>query len=397
MASTIKATNISTPDGTGNITVDRPLSGSGASLTSLPAANLTGSIAAIDGNALVGISPRNFIIDGDFTQWPEGTSITASNGSYGPALSYVNFSGAMAITLAKETTVIPTLAESGRDSAQSMKIDVTTADTSLSAGDFCFQNWIITGTDYQALHQKEVTFNFWIRSGTTGTFCVSFQNNSTNRVYVSEQTINVADTWEEKTITLTLDTSGTWLFTEADAGLKIRITLASGSNRQIAGSANTWLSETDKESTSNQTNMVGDATKDVYISQVGLYLGASAPTFTSPPISTVKGQIEYYVEVRDHSGGEYMFPGQARSTGEARGRLKFNTRKRAVPTLTWTTGSPQALNAATTTQTGTGNSFSSNNEEGAFVYITGASGLVAGNASILAANGTSQLLIDSRH
>jgi len=46
MASTIKATNISTPDGTGNITVDRPLSGSGASLTSLPAANLTGAMAS---------------------------------------------------------------------------------------------------------------------------------------------------------------------------------------------------------------------------------------------------------------------------------------------------------------------------------------------------------------
>ena len=40
MASTIKVTNISTPDGTGNITVDRPLSGSGASLTNLPVMGL---------------------------------------------------------------------------------------------------------------------------------------------------------------------------------------------------------------------------------------------------------------------------------------------------------------------------------------------------------------------
>jgi hypothetical protein len=55
MASTIKATNISTPDGTGNITVDRPLSGSGASLTSLPAANITGTLPAIDGSSLTGL------------------------------------------------------------------------------------------------------------------------------------------------------------------------------------------------------------------------------------------------------------------------------------------------------------------------------------------------------
>ena len=56
MASTIKVDTIDTPDGTGNITVSRPLSGSGASLTSLSAANLTGTLPAIDGASLTNIS-----------------------------------------------------------------------------------------------------------------------------------------------------------------------------------------------------------------------------------------------------------------------------------------------------------------------------------------------------
>ena len=56
MASTLKVTNISTPAGTGNIPVDRPLSGSGASLTNLPAGNLTGTLPAIDGSNLTGVS-----------------------------------------------------------------------------------------------------------------------------------------------------------------------------------------------------------------------------------------------------------------------------------------------------------------------------------------------------
>jgi len=43
MASYVKATNFSTPDGTGNCVFDRPLSGSGASLTNLPAH--TGNVA----------------------------------------------------------------------------------------------------------------------------------------------------------------------------------------------------------------------------------------------------------------------------------------------------------------------------------------------------------------
>ena len=55
MASTIKVDTITTPDGTGNITVDRPLSGSGAGLTSLPAANLTGALPAISGASLTDV------------------------------------------------------------------------------------------------------------------------------------------------------------------------------------------------------------------------------------------------------------------------------------------------------------------------------------------------------
>ena len=46
MASKIKVDEIETVDGTGSITVNQPLSGSGAGLTSLPAANLTGVIPA---------------------------------------------------------------------------------------------------------------------------------------------------------------------------------------------------------------------------------------------------------------------------------------------------------------------------------------------------------------
>ena len=62
--STLKVDTITTISGTGNINLSRPLSGSGASLTNLPAANLTGTIAgarlpdplpAISGASLTGI------------------------------------------------------------------------------------------------------------------------------------------------------------------------------------------------------------------------------------------------------------------------------------------------------------------------------------------------------
>jgi hypothetical protein len=53
--STLKVDTITTISGTGNINVSRPLSGSGASLTSLPAANLTGALPALDGSSLTNL------------------------------------------------------------------------------------------------------------------------------------------------------------------------------------------------------------------------------------------------------------------------------------------------------------------------------------------------------
>ena len=74
--STLKVDTINTSDGTGNITVSRPLSGSGASLTSLPAANLTGTLPAISGANLTNLPA------GVSTGFIGGLTIT-NNGSDG--------------------------------------------------------------------------------------------------------------------------------------------------------------------------------------------------------------------------------------------------------------------------------------------------------------------------
>jgi hypothetical protein len=61
MASKIKVDELETVSGSGVITVNQPLSGSGASLTSLPAGNLTGSLPAISGAALTGITTGKIV------------------------------------------------------------------------------------------------------------------------------------------------------------------------------------------------------------------------------------------------------------------------------------------------------------------------------------------------
>ena len=306
-----------------------------------------------DGTAIVagaGGDLRNFIIDGDFTQWPEGNITAASNGDYGPALFDIGFSvGTLVVNLTEETSVLPTVGQSGHQSGSCVKIDVTTAEAAFTGTEYASFRYMLTGTDYQHLHGQECTLVFWIRSGITGQSSVSFSNAAGNRQYIVPYTISSADTWEKKTITLTMDTSGTWTFTEADRGLMIRWNIGTGPDRNT-GTNNQWNGDS-LFSAASDVNLASDATKDIYISQVGLYLGSSAPTFTSPSVTTVARQVEYYVErySLDSASNEHLVNINGTQTSTADSEYRWAVRKRVAPTVTFTAG---ATFAATTVSAG---------------------------------------------
>jgi hypothetical protein len=102
--STIKVDTITTLDGTGDITVSRPLSGSGASLTNLPAANLTGTLPALSGASLTNLPAANLT----------GT-LPALSGASLTSLSAGNLTGTVAdarisaLTASKLTGALPAI------------------------------------------------------------------------------------------------------------------------------------------------------------------------------------------------------------------------------------------------------------------------------------------------
>jgi len=277
---------------------------------------------------------QNFIIDGTFTQWPEGNITGIVHSAYTSALMMAK-KGAMdnLVWDAKKTTDSPTVAESGYSSKYCYHADITTAESALAADEYSQARYnAISGEDFAALDRQEMTLNFWHKHTITGTCVVSFSNAAATRVYLGTYTQSVSNTWEEASITLTGDTSGTWVTDETDLGMTIAFVLASGSTYH--GTANAWQASF-KSGVSGMANHVSSASNDFKITQVGLYLGSTAPTsFLSPSIATVKDQVEYYVELIGNENATIFGGGLNNSTTQARIRVFYSPKRTAVPTIT---------------------------------------------------------------
>jgi len=156
---------------------------------------------------------------------------------------------------------------------------------------------------------QTITVSFWVQSSLTGTFGGNIANNAADRAYVFSYTINSANTWEQKTVTITGDTSGTWLTTNA-IGLYLSFSVAAGSSTTKA--AGSWGSFA--RSVTGQTSLVGTSGATFYITGVQLEKGSTATSFDYRPYGTELQLCQRYAIVYGGTSYGTIGVGQASST-----------------------------------------------------------------------------------
>jgi hypothetical protein len=285
---------------------------------------------------------RNIIINGDMSIAQRGTSFTGlGNGDSQYTLDRFRFEEAGAptfeFTLSQDTNV-PT----GQGFATSLKMDCTTAQGSLASGDACQIVQKLEGQMLQYLKKgtanaESLTLSFWVKSNKTGTYIFEIFDNDNSRTISKSYTVDVSNTWEKKTITLSGDTTGSF---NNDNGQSAAILfwLGAGTNFTSGTLQTSWGTNTAANRAVGQVNLADDTANDWYITGIQLEAGTTASDFEFLPVDVNLDRCERYYQIISKDDNIALCNASSFSATTAYGVFNFKKEMRAVPSLDQTSG-----------------------------------------------------------
>jgi hypothetical protein len=283
----------------------------------------TASLASLGSIADTSLGFRNRIINGDMRidQRNAGASVTIPSASITYFLdrwwAYEDTDGTMTV---QQSTTAPA------GFTNSLLCTTTSADASLGSTQRVvvvqsIEGFNVADLGWGTASAQTVTLSFWVRSSLTGTFGGAIKNGASNRSYPFAYTISAANTWEQKTVTIAGDTTGTWL-TNNGTGMQLNFGLGVGS--AYSGTAGAWAGA-DYNSATGATSVVGTNGATFYITGVQLEKGSTATSFDYRPYGTELALCQRYYQtgktgalgytsINTGSGAAYPMPVVMRAT-----------------------------------------------------------------------------------
>jgi hypothetical protein len=169
---------------------------------------------------------------------------------------------------------------------------VSTASGQYSVVSQQIEGYNIADLMWGTANAQSVTLSFWVRSSLTGTFGVCFRNNNGDRNYIASYTINSANTFEYKTVTVAGDTSGTW---ETTNGLGIQVLWDMGVGTTYSSTAGAWTSSNVLGLTGG-VKVLANTGASWYLTGAQFEAGTTASPFEYRQYGTELGLCQRYYE-----------------------------------------------------------------------------------------------------
>ena len=294
--------------------------------------NLIGNINAGGG----GVN-RNIVINGAMNVAQRGTSSTgiATGGYYTLDRYKIQISN----TAGRFTMTQDSSAPEGF--SNSMKLDCTTADTSIASDELLFIQHSIEGQNLQTLQKGTssavpVTASFYVKGNASATYTVELEDRDNTRY--NSQEFPVTTDWVRISRTFVADTTGTLDDDNAES-LRLNFWLHGGSNYTGGTHTDNVWHTTDNQRVGDGASSFFDSTdRTFFITGVQLEVGQNPTEFEHEPFERTLKKCERYYYLKGKGAATYLGNGGYAVSSEVDCVVNFPTTMRSAPSLEQVSG-----------------------------------------------------------
>ena len=305
-----------------------------------PAADTVGITAGGTEQFRFGSNPipgggKNLVQNGAMTVMQRGSTAVAADSTFAiDRYSNRLIGGGPARWTVTQDTTVP----SGKGFGYSMKIDVTTVDSSISTNDYHGVVHTIEAQNLQHLNfnnaaSKSLTLTFWARAKKAGLHGGAIYNNDANRSLVFSWTA-VSDEWQKVTVPIPAETSAGGINNDTGAGLSIYWSFSGG--KYMASNTGAWVAGA-YLSVTDAVNDFDSTSNDFYLTGVQLEIGDLATDFAHEDIETTTSKCQRYFWRATSGTNDMVGAGVCTATTIASIIIHFPVRMRTTPTQSDTT------------------------------------------------------------
>ena len=282
--------------------------------------------------------------------------------------------------------------------ANSTKIDVTTADTSISAGEYFIFQQKIEGQNLQGFAKgtsdaKPFAVSFYVKGNASATYCCELFDGDNSRQ--ASKLFSVTTDWTRVELTFDADTTGAFDDDNASS-FELNIWLHGGSNFTSGTLNQTFASNTNANRAAGISSIFDSTDRTFFITGVQIEVGQNPTTFEHETFERTLAKCQRYTRIfkSDESSNTYSRIGigvmQTSTTGLAQVRL--SPRMRATPSAS-TTGQLQAYNGVNLANCNAGMD-SASHPQLAEIIISSTSGFSAEDAVELITDNASGVIFE---